>query len=185
MFNASYQHNSNLCIKIIKLFNNLMALKRVRIVAVPDAFQFDDGDFTEAIDTDGLPIEIGASTAATQAIRQDQIAGGTPANVVSAAANITDNAIVRGNGGAKGIQGSLASIDDLGSQNIPTGQGYKVNNIQVVTDQQVAESDLAVVPDLTGADTIDQAGLETYLGDIRTTLNSLLTKLRTHGLIDT
>jgi hypothetical protein len=40
----------------------------------------------------------------------------TPAGTgdVTAAANLTDNSLIRGNGGAKGIQDSNASIDDVG-----------------------------------------------------------------------
>ena len=160
-----------------------MAIRQIRIGSMDNIHQYDDADFTEAANFDGQPIIIGASTAADEAVRQDQI----PAlgNIVSASANITDNAIVRGDGGARGIQDSLVTIDDSGTVNIPTGQSYSVAGTQVVTNQQAAESDVAAVPDLTGADTIDQSGLETYLGNLRTTINNLLTKLRTHGLIDT
>jgi hypothetical protein len=101
-------------------------------------------------------------------------------------ATSTDNAIVRFDGATgKRIQDSLSTLDDSGSINIPTGQSYKVDGTQIITNQQAVEADLSAVPDLTGADTVDQSGLETYLGDIRTKLNNLLTKLRTHGLIDT
>jgi hypothetical protein len=160
-----------------------MVLRQVRIGNLVDIHQYDDDVYTEAIDTDGQPIEIGQATSGTQAVRQDQLP--SLGDVVSAANPITDNRAVRGDGGGKGIQDSDVTIKDGGDVSIPTGKGYQVNDIQVITDRQAAEADIVIVPDLTGADTIDQASLESYLGDIRTTINSLLSKLRTHGLIDT
>jgi len=67
-----------------------------------DIFQYDDADYGTAADFDNMPVKIGASTAGDEAVRQDQIP--TPGDVVSAAANIGDHALVRGDGGAKGIQ---------------------------------------------------------------------------------
>ena len=160
-----------------------MATKKIRIGSMEDIHQYDDGGFGTAIDTDGQPIEIGQSTTPTEAVRQDQLP--TLGTEISSDNVIVDHSIVRGDGGARKIQDSDATLDDNGSINIPTGEGYKVNGTQVVTNQQAAEADLANVPDLTGADTIDQTDLEAYLGNIETKLNSILAKLRTHGLIDT
>ena len=160
-----------------------MALKQVRIGALEDVFQYDDGDYPKAISVDDPIEQTVAPAGANDLVRQTDIP--TLGDIVSSSANIADNKAVRGDGGAKGIQASDVTIKDGGDVSIPTGKGYQVNDIQVVTDQQAAEADLAAVPDLTGADTIDQSGLETYLGDIRTKLNNLLAKLRTHGLIDT
>ena len=48
---------------------------------------------------------------------------------VHGAASSTDNTLVRMDGGTgKQIQGSLASVDDNGAMNIPTGQTYNINN---------------------------------------------------------
>lgn len=209
-----------------------MALRQVRIGSLPDVFQYDDGDYGSAIETDHYIKSTQAPTAGEDMLRLGDIGG--VVGDVSAGANITDHAIVRGDGGAKGVQDSLPTIDDLGNIIFPGAQTIdgvdpsihaadaaahhakytdaearaSINDIfgadgkadadidldaqvlkqggtQVVGAQQAAEADLAAVPDLTGADTIDQSGLETYLGDIRTTLNNLLAKLRTHGLIDT
>lgn len=160
-----------------------MALRIVRIGALEDAFQYDDGEFPTAIETN-QPIEAGAPTDPVHVIRQGDLP--TLTDLVYAEANIVDDAIVRGDGGAsRKVHGSNATVEDDGSIDIPTAAAYKVNSIQVVTDQQAVEADIAVVPDLTGGDTIDQSDLESYLGDIRTTVNNLLAKLRTHGLIDT
>ena len=160
-----------------------MVLRQVRIGNLVDIHQYDDDVHLTAMDTDGQPIEIGQATSGTQAVRQDQLP--SLGDVVSAANPITDNMAVRGDGGGKGIQDSDVTIKDGGDVSIPTGKGYQVNDIQVITDRQAAEADIVIVPDLTGVGTIDQASLESYLGDIRTTINSLLSKLRTHGLIDT
>jgi len=54
-----------------------------------------------------------------------------PTGDVSAAANITDHAIVRGDGGAKGIQGSVPTIDDAG--NLDMGN-HSVDNVSSLTD---------------------------------------------------
>jgi hypothetical protein len=160
-----------------------MAIKTISIGTAKDIFRFDDGDTEYGIETTGKIKADTAPTANDEVVRFQDLPGF--ADIVSATANIGNNKAVRGDGGAKGIQDSDVDIKDGGDISIPTGKGYQVNDIQVVTDQQAAEADLAAVPDLTGADTIDQADLETYLGDIRTKLNNLLAKLRTHGLIDT
>jgi len=90
-----------------------MALKKVRVGANVDAFQFDDGDYSEAIDTDSIPINTGTATQPAHAIRLDQLP--TLGNVTSADAVIADNAIVRGDGGARKIQGSSLFLDDSGN----------------------------------------------------------------------
>ena len=106
----------------------------------------------------------------------------------------TDEAVVRWDGATGNlIQDSLVIINDAGSIDIPTGQGYQVNSIQVVTDQQAAEADAAALTAITitaGANTINIAAtdiklatLVTEIDTIKDTLNSLLAKLRTHGLI--
>ena len=106
----------------------------------------------------------------------------------------TDHAVVRWDGATgKLLQDSLVIINDAGSIDIPTGQGYQVNSIQVVTDQQAAEADAAALTAITitaGANTINIAAtdiklatLVTEIDAIKDTLNSLLAKLRTHGLI--
>lgn len=57
-------------------------------------------------------------------------AGGDASGPVSS----TDNAISRFDGtGGKTFQNSLATIDDSGSVNIPTGQTYKINNVALVS----------------------------------------------------
>lgn len=104
-----------------------MATKTVRIGSLTNITQYDDGDFTEAADFDGQPIKIGPSSAADEAVRQDEIP--TIGNIVSASANISDNAIVRGDGGAKGIQSSKISINDNGILLFESGAGLPIAEI--------------------------------------------------------
>jgi len=49
-------------------------------------------------------------------------------NSVGSSSTITDDAIIRGDGGSRGAQSSSATIDDSGSINIPSGQSYKINS---------------------------------------------------------
>lgn len=172
-----------------------MALRQGRIGSVPDAIQFDDAEYASAIEVD-VPIRVNTAPVNTNdLVRQADLPGAGPSDVVSSSANITDNAAVRGDGGAKEVQDSNVTIDDNGSVNIPTGEAYQVNGIQVLTNQQAAESDAAAVSAISlgaGADTVDRTTFNTDLSTlvtevnaIRTTLNNLLSKLRTHGLIDT
>jgi hypothetical protein len=80
-------------------------------------------------DTDDDILYIGDGTTA-----QSQ---GSPSTGVTAAANITDNAIVRGDGGAKGVQGSTATIDDSGTlttQKIIVLKTTAAANFQVTND---------------------------------------------------
>ena len=170
-----------------------MALRQIRIGAVPDAFQYDDAVYPKSISVE-TPIEqTTAPVGANDCVRLTDLPG--LSDIVSAGAIIADNAIVRGDGGAREVQGSNASVDDNGSINVPTGEGYRVNSIQVVTDQQAAESDVGAVSAIAlgaGGDSVDRttfntdlSTLVTEINAIRTTLNNLLAKLRVHGLIDT
>lgn len=52
---------------------------------------------------------------------------------VTAAANMTDNSIIRGNGGAKGVQDSGVLIDDSDNLNLPTGSVLQVNGASTLT----------------------------------------------------
>ena len=119
-----------------------MVLRTVRVGDNIDVAQYDDGDHATAMDTDGQPIAIGQSAAGTHAIRQDEL----PAlgNVVSSAANITDHAVVRGDGGARGVQDSLVVVDDAGNVTLPalatfdgrdvSVDGAKLDGIEALAD---------------------------------------------------
>ena len=170
-----------------------MAIKTVSIGTAEDVYRFDDGVTPYGVETDAQ-IKVGTAPALNdEVVRLQDIPA--PGDGVSATANIADNAIVRGDGGVKKVQDSPVTIDDAGNVDIPTGQGLQVNSTQVVTDQQLAEANAAAISAVTvtaGAQTIDIAAtdvtlaiLVTEINALRTTVNNLLAKLRTHGLIDT
>ena len=172
-----------------------MALRQGRLGSIPDAIQYDDLDYPTAMEVND-PIRVNAAPVnANDVIRQGDLPGAGPADVIYSSANITDNTVVRGDGGTRAVQDSDVTIDDNGSINIPTGEVYKVNGIQVLTDQQAAEADAAAISAISlgaGADTVDRTTFNTDLGTLvseinalRTTVNNLLAKLRAHGLIDT
>lgn len=90
-----------------------MAIKTVSIGSAEDIFRFDDGETEYGVETSGKIKADTAPTANDEVVRfQDIPAFG---DLVESAANIADNAVVRGDGGAKGIQGSNVTIDDAGS----------------------------------------------------------------------
>jgi hypothetical protein len=58
------------------------------------------------------------------------VGSGAGAGTISGSTGSTDNAIIRADGtGGSTEQSSLATIDDSGTVNIPTGQTYNVNNV--------------------------------------------------------
>lgn len=65
--------------------------------------------------------------------RTVSVNGSNLANVTTAAAVVTDNAIIRGDGVARGVQTSLATVSDTGTINIPDVQSYSIAGTQVVT----------------------------------------------------
>jgi len=76
-----------------------------------------------------------------------QLAWGTPAGAgdVSAAANMTDNTLIKGDGGAKGVQDTGIVVDD--SDNINMNGGTITNAGHGVADNQVVTVDAADVAD--------------------------------------
>lgn len=57
---------------------------------------------------------------------------GAAATGVTSTAVIADNALVRGDGGVRGIQGSLATINDAGTISIPEDQGLNIGGASVI-----------------------------------------------------
>ncbi|GAG10252.1 unnamed protein product, partial [marine sediment metagenome] len=97
-----------------------MALQTVRIGSADNIYQYDDADFDCGVETTAQ-IKAGlAPVDATDVLRLSDVPG--LATMVTSAAVITNHAIVRGDGGARGIQDSLASITDAGDITIPDGQ---------------------------------------------------------------
>lgn len=80
----------------------------------------------------------------------------------------------------------LATTDNVVFLTVDVGTGgYKVSGTKVVGAQAAAEADVALGTALAGGDTIDKTGVEVNFTDLNTKINSLLGKLRTHGLIAT
>lgn len=109
-----------------------MAIKTVSIGTAKDIYRFDDGDTEYGIETTGKIKADTAPTANDEVVRYQDIP--TPGNGVSAAANITDNALVRGDGGTKGIQEvSNITADDDGQITL-AGDARFTNYIWIPSD---------------------------------------------------
>ncbi len=167
-----------------------MADKKIRIGSMEDFHVYDDVDYSSGIKSEG-PIEAANAVNPTELVALSQL--GT---YVQGPGASTDNAVARFNGaGGNLIKDSKVIVDNNGSVNIPTGEGYKVNNIKVLTNQQAAETDAAAVSAITlgvGVDLVDRATFNTDLGTLvteinalKSKINNLLAKLRTHGIIAT
>ena len=82
--------------------------------------------------TDGTASGTQAAVGTSWNVIHVNAASGT---VLSSSTSVTDNSIVRMDSTTGSvIQTSLVTIDDTGSVNIPTGQGYKVNGTALVTN---------------------------------------------------
>lgn len=152
------------------------------------------GQLNKALITDDQ-ISVGLQATQDEEVLRLMDVGDIAGDVIGPAAS-TDNAVARWDGATgKKLQDSDVTIDDSGNVNIPTTAGYQVNSIQVLTDQQAAEADAAAISAISlaaGSDTVNRAAfntdLATLVGEISalgTTLNNLLAKLRTHGIIAT
>lgn len=81
----------------------------------------------------------------------DKMTGILPGDVVTASSNITDEAIVRGDGGAKGVQDSLVTISDTGVMNGATQ--INVDNLRLDGNRISSTNtngDIELEPDGTG-----------------------------------
>lgn len=92
-----------------------MATKRIRIGSAEDIIQYDDADFDSALETDHTVKVSQAPAAAEDVVRLEDLPDGTLDNIVGSTGNIDDNAIVRGDGGAKKVQDSSIFLDDNGN----------------------------------------------------------------------
>jgi hypothetical protein len=91
-----------------------MAIVSIRIGSSDNVVQYDDVVHASAIET-AAPMRAGVPVVGNDVVRLDDIASGA-----TAAAVIADHAIVRGDGGDRGIQDSTVIIDDAGSVTIPS-----------------------------------------------------------------
>jgi hypothetical protein len=82
---------------------------------------------------------------------------------------------------------TLGSItpDDITSTNFIQGSEYRVSGTKVLGAQQAAESSLSLTGGLIGGDSIDEFALTNAIQALQIKLNSILVKLRNHGIIAT
>lgn len=82
---------------------------------------------------------------------------------------------------------TLGSItpDDITSTNFIQGSEYRVSGTKVLGAQQAAESTISLTQGLFGGETIDEFELTNAIVALQTKVNSIIIKLRTHGIIAT
>ena len=113
--------------------------------------------------------------------------GGT----IGGSTGATDNRLIRADGtGGSTVQSSGITIDDsdnvtgAATMDVGTG-GYKVSGTKVLGAQQAAESDIALLTAIGGFDQVDATDIAANFGDLNNKINSILAKLRAHGIIAT
>lgn len=113
--------------------------------------------------------------------------GGT----IGGSTGATDNRLIRADGtGGSTVQSSGITIDDsdnvtgAATMDVGTG-GYKVSGTKVLGAQQAAESDIALLTAIGGFDQVDATDIAANFGDLNSKINSILAKLRAHGIIAT
>jgi hypothetical protein len=123
-----------------------------------------------------------------------------PSAYISGGIGILNNALLRTRNVAPFfipvVQPSIVEIDDSGNcdgmqnftfsgvANASNGANYyAVAGNRVVGARQAAEPDVATTSSLVGSDTVERSVLLASINALETTINSLLAKLRTHGLI--
>jgi hypothetical protein len=116
------------------------------------------------------------------------IGAGTGSGTIGGSTSSTDNRIIRADGtGGSTIQSSAIAIDDSG--NVTGGvtadftTGYKVNGTQVVGAQGAVISDTGSGATISG--TGDDAGINANFSIAFDRIDTILARLRAHGLIDT
>lgn len=114
-------------------------------------------------------------------------AGGVTVNGTISASNIDSSGNVSGTASnitAYTINQNLGTADTPTFLSLDVGTGgYAVNGTKVVGAQEAAEADVTINPTITGSETLDASIVAANFDNLKTTLNNLLAKLRTHGLI--
>jgi len=105
-----------------------MARKFVRIGSMENIHVYDDGDYASGVETDSTMVAGQAPVLADEVLRLGDIPS-SAAELLHSDGNITDHAIVRGDGGARKVQGSLVTIDDAGSIFVPVGASVSIADL--------------------------------------------------------
>jgi len=142
--------------------------------------------FTKATLTQGSNVTITNGPGSITISASASGGGGT----IGGSTGSTDNRIIRADGtGGSTIQSSAIAIDDSG--NVTGGvtadftTAYKVNGTQVVGAQGAVISDISASYNFVGFDNIDVGEVTTQMSDLKDKVNTILARLRAHGLIDT
>lgn len=82
---------------------------------------------------------------------------------------------------------TLGSItpDDITSTNFIQGSEYRVSGTKVLGAQQASESTISITQGLFGGDTVDELEVTNAIVALQVKINSIIFKLRTHGIIAT
>lgn len=103
--------------------------------------------------------------------------GGTRRFILGAAALTISHPIIAGVDNAYDIGSAAGAWKDIYLDGV-----LKVDGTQVVGSQQVHIADQNASGSLAGGDTVNQSGLETYLGSVASKINAVLAMIETHGL---
>ena len=103
-----------------------MAQKFVTIGSLVNVHVYEDGTHSYGFETDGVAYVGTAPTNPNEVLRLTDVP--TPGTIVTAGAAITDHTIVRGDGGARGIQDSGILIDDSDNLTLPDGAVFAAHN---------------------------------------------------------
>lgn len=104
-----------------------MVMQTVRLGSLPNILRYDDADYDAAIETTA-PIKAGTPVDINDVLRLEDLP--TIASMVLSDAVITDHAIVRGDGGARGVQDSAVILSDAGQIGINTVPSYALHVIE-------------------------------------------------------
>ena len=91
------------------------------------------------------------------------LAGGSGGGTIGGSLGSTDNVIIRSDGtGGVTAQGSLVTISDAGTVNIPTGQTYQIAGVAHAHNYQPADADLTTWAGITPSANMQAMALLTY-----------------------
>ena len=142
--------------------------------------------FTKATLTAGSNVTITNGAGSITIASTASGGGGT----IGGSTGSTDNALLRadGTGGSTLQTGPMICTDAgvlTGLTVVDTQTAFNVNNVKVVGAQGAAVSDISASYNFVGFDNIDVGEVTTQMSDLKDKVNTILARLRAHGLIET